>query len=146
MNLLTFFERAQDSSRMRWFRSNRLFGGCLALFALVLQFAVAFAHIHPEDFKSSIDIGFVNQASVPQLSTEVAGSPTTPSDHRGNGQPHDNCVICASISLAGNALIGQPPLLSAPTAVNTVFLPPISEFDFELVRYFSIRTRAPPVV
>jgi hypothetical protein len=143
MNLLTFFERARDSSRMRWFRANRLFGGCLALFALALQFAVAFAHVHPEDFKSSIDIGFVNQASVPQLSTEVAGSPTTPSDHRGNG--HD-CVICASINLAGSALIGQPPLLSAPTALSTVLLPPISEFDFELVRYFSLRTRAPPVV
>jgi hypothetical protein len=130
---------------MRWFRSNRRFGGCLALFALGLQLAVAFAHVHPEVFKSSANTGSSDQASILRLSAE-AGSPTTTSDRPGSPLPYEDCAICASICLLGSALIGQPPLLSVPAVFSSVLLPPIGEFDFEVVRYFSIRTRAPPVV
>src|SRR5215472_13233042 len=35
---------------MRWFRANRRFSGTLALFALALQFTLAFGHIHLRDF------------------------------------------------------------------------------------------------
>ena len=34
---------------MRWFRANKTFGSRLALFALAVQFVLAFGHIHHED-------------------------------------------------------------------------------------------------
>ena len=34
---------------MRWFWANRIFGGRLALFALAVQLALSFGHIHRED-------------------------------------------------------------------------------------------------
>jgi hypothetical protein len=132
------------SLRMRWFRSNRLVGAWLALLALAVQLIVSFGHVHPENFNSAIGAGSAQLASVVQQASKDTGSPATPSDHRGSGLPHDDCAICVSIYLAGSALIGQPPALAVPTTFDAVLLPPLNEFDLELVRYFSFRTRAPP--
>ena len=38
---------------MRWFRANKTFGSRLALFALAVQFVLAFGHIHHEDIYGS---------------------------------------------------------------------------------------------
>ena len=38
---------------MRWFRANKTFGSRLALFALAVQFVLAFGHIHHEDIFGS---------------------------------------------------------------------------------------------
>jgi hypothetical protein len=131
---------------MRWFRSNRLFSGYLALFALGLQFAVTFAHVHPQDFIPKAVSGFIGKASLPAQAADVSHSSTRPSDDHGNGLPHDDCPICASIYLLSSALIGQPPALSVPAAFGSVLLPSIGDFEFQPVRYFSFQTRAPPIV
>src|SRR5262245_22163548 len=39
-----------DGSAMRWFRSNMRLGAWCALFALMTQLALSFAHVHLEDF------------------------------------------------------------------------------------------------
>jgi hypothetical protein len=130
---------------MRWFRSNRLFGGWLALFALGLQFVVSFAHVHAEDFVPASAPGLVSQATTRNAATDGIVSAVAPADDHGKGLPHDDCPICASIYLISNGLIGQPPLLSAPSTFILVSLPSISDFDFKIVRYFSFQTRAPPI-
>jgi hypothetical protein len=131
---------------MRWCRSSQRFGGCMALFALWLQFTVSFAHIHPKDFISPSDTALLGLVSSAQFSTIGPTSRATlsSSDH-GNRLPQDECAICASIYLISSALIGQSPALTVPVFFNSVFLPSIGEFDFQIARYFSFRTRAPPV-
>jgi hypothetical protein len=131
---------------MRWCRSSQRFGGCMALFALWLQFTVSFAHIHPKDFISPSDTALLGFVSSAQFSTKgpTSRAMLSSGDH-GNRLPQDECAICASIYLISSALIGQPPALTVPVFFNSVFLPSIGEFDFQIARYFSFRTRAPPV-
>jgi hypothetical protein len=130
---------------MRWFRANRLVGGCLALFALAIQFAVSFAHIHPQDSIPKENLTFVAKASN-ALSMDVASSLSAPLDDRGTGWPPDDCPICASIVLISSAITGQVPVLSVPTAFSPILLQSIRDFEFQSVRYSSFQTRAPPVV
>jgi len=129
---------------MRWRRSCQHFGGYLALFALALQLAVSFAHIHLESFGPSSAIADV--ASFAGLSAEAPDSSAAPSDRHGGGVPHHDCAICISLGLLGNGLNGQPPVLSAPAVLRAAPLRPVSEFNFSLARYISFRTRAPPAV
>jgi hypothetical protein len=132
---------------MRWFRSNRSLGGCLALFALGFQLVASFAHIHLQDLGRSIDIGRDDQAAIVQASTPANGSVTIPSGHHGNGLPDDACPICASLQLVATALISLPPIISEPTAFRFILLEPaIDEFLIDLNRYFSYQTRAPPAI
>jgi hypothetical protein len=130
---------------MRWFRSNRSLGGYLALFALGLQFVVSFAHIHPEDLGSSVNIGFSSRLTTGQKSIEADGSSTTAPDDHDNGLPHNDCPICTSLQIAASALISPPPVISVPTVLWSVLLQPIKEFRIQLARYCSFRTRAPPI-
>jgi hypothetical protein len=56
---------------MGWFRTNRTFGGGLALFALTLQFWLSFAHIHPEDIYGPAKLPLSSAA-------QIASPPTDP--------------------------------------------------------------------
>jgi hypothetical protein len=90
---------------MGWVRNRRRFGGWLALFALALQLALSFGHIHPEDFAAA------NPAGV-----AAAHSGSVPSAPVGD---HDDCPICAAIHLAGTLLLPAPPAI--PLAVIPAF-------------------------
>ena len=46
---------------MQWFRSIRRWGAALGLFALLLQSALAFGHIHPEDLLAGASAGIADQ-------------------------------------------------------------------------------------
>ena len=52
---------------MLWFRANRILGSRLALFALAVQFIVAFGHIHRDDI-----YGFAPTAANELPSNETA--------------------------------------------------------------------------
>src|SRR5437870_1354500 len=93
---------------MRGLRSIRRLGAGLGLFALLLQLALAFAHIHPEDVVGAS--GFVS-------SEEIAGKALTPGDQDRHvpGAPHDDCPICAVMHLAGTIVMPDPPVLALPT-------------------------------
>ena len=143
--------REGNSSGMRWFRANRLLGGCLALFALGLQLVVSFAHVHPEDFIPNNDLvlnaefrvaGHISNAD---LSGHVVIGAVAPSDH-GSGAPHDDCPICASMYLISTAVVGESPVLSVPATFNSVSVQTIGDFEFQPVRYSSFQTRAPPAI
>ena len=131
-------------SRMRWFRANRLFGGCLALFALAIQLAVSFAHTHPQDFLPKQKLGFADKTSNAAVLTQGRTSFGKRTDNPDGGLPHDDCPICASISLIGSALNTQAPALSAPAHFDLVQLQFFSDFQFRPIRHFLAHTRAPP--
>jgi hypothetical protein len=135
----------QDFSGMRWFRANRLFGGCLALFALAIQFAISFAHIHPQAFspRPEVELGAKNSSTTVLADSEDFIGKRT--DNHGGGLPHDNCAICASINLISSAVTVQGPVLSIPADFDSVQLQSISDFEFRSNRYSLFQTRAPPI-
>lgn len=93
---------------------RRLTGG-LALFALLLQLVVSFAHVHSEDFAGLLGPG------VTQAATDEA-----PGGH--SDPDHLTCDICATVHLAGALMVPAPPSLVLPAvsfAAQTIAsLPP----------------------
>jgi hypothetical protein len=129
---------------MQWWRFRRGLGTGLALFALCLQLAVSFAHVHPEDF-SARSLGSVLLLDSQAIHADVDHSHSRSSRDHGNSPTHDDCPVCASIYLAATALPAQPPLLSIPTAYNIVSLGFATDRDFSIARYLPFQSRAPPV-
>lgn len=83
-------------------RASRRLTGWLALFALALQLAVSFAHVHGEDFAGLLASG-VTQA--------------TPAGDAPGGHPdpdHLTCDICATVHLAGSLALPIAPALTLP--------------------------------
>jgi hypothetical protein len=122
---------------MQWWRSRRQIGSYVALFALCLQLALSFAHIHTEDFSSPA----AGSSSSSARAGVEAGDPQQ--GHEG-GVAHDDCVICASIFLAGTAVPASPPALATPVDFGAPPFEGVMSADIRLVRYVSFRTRAPP--
>ena len=92
---------------MRWFRTNRRFTGTLALFALALQFTLAFGHIHLRDF-----------AGVPGVAVAQAQATTTdPAYDQNPGHSADNyCLICATANLTGTLVLPSQVALVLPVS------------------------------
>jgi hypothetical protein len=136
---------------MKWFRSNIRYGSQLALFALAVQFVLAFGHFH----------AFAAQAAPVIQSAAVQPEPSTPdraaasdavnpsdrqqpaSDH--DQQPGDTCAICAVIALANTVLFSTPPLLLLPQAVEFLYLAADAEFVHLNSARVAFQPRAPPV-
>jgi hypothetical protein len=122
---------------MRWFRANRTFGSRLALFALAVQFVLAFGHIHHEDIYGSARPALATAAAVPD------GGPPLPANHPAK-HGDDYCAICAAVSLLGNSFAAAAPSLSLPSASYA-----IERFDrvaviFIAPRRAAFQSRAPP--
>jgi hypothetical protein len=118
---------------MRWFRANKTFGSRLALFALAVQFVLAFGHIHQEDIYGSARPAGAIAAAVPD------GSQPLPAKHPAK-HGDDYCAICATVSLLGNSFAAAVP--SASYAIE--------QFDrvaaiFIAPRRAAFQSRAPPV-
>lgn len=80
---------------------RRLTGG-LALFALALQLAVSFAHVHSEDFAGLLGPGVTHAA---------------PANDAPGGHPdpdHLTCDVCATVHLAGTLAVPTLPALTLP--------------------------------
>ena len=108
---------------MRWFRSNMYFGSRLALFAMALQIALTFGHIHHDGVLPSV----VKSAVADQAGQPVSDSPL----HKSNGSADFNCPIYALIRLASTSTPSMAPQLPVPvtfvvakrTAGNEAALP-----------------------
>ena len=125
---------------MRWFRTNRKFGGRLALFALAVQFVLFFGHIHPEDI-----YGPINAASSPvsTVAALAAKAQSVTSDHRVQ-LTDDYCAICATAVSLSNSFVATAPQLPPLFARHAV----LQGHDVTAVlipqRHASFRSRAPP--
>jgi hypothetical protein len=95
---------------MRWFRANRIFGGVLALSALVLQLVLSFDHIHAEDIHGAAPLGASPVSSTLRVVTGTTAGPI----HQPSQHSDDYCLICATTSLLNNSVDAAPPQLPLP--------------------------------
>jgi hypothetical protein len=95
---------------MRWMRARLGAGSRLALFALTLQIALSFGHIHLGDFRHTG--GGLAAGGTPS-------APSAPTQHPVS-DAEDYCAICATIHLAATSLLPQAPQLPVPFAVRRV--------------------------
>jgi hypothetical protein len=123
---------------MRWFRANRKFGGRLALFALAVQLALSFGHIHREDI-----YGPARPHTATSLSAQSGSqqSPTDPSSKHTD----DYCAICATISLLSNSFVAAAPQLALPLASYAVEHTDSVATVFIARQRTAFQSRAPPV-
>src|SRR5262245_56021719 len=118
---------------MRGLRSIRRLGAGLGLFALLLQLALAFGHIHHDDLLGEPAIAAVGD------SQQASGGP----DRHGPGAPHD-CPICAAMHLAGTIVLPDAPVLAVPAQFAVAALPATDLAPTLVPRRPAFRTRAPP--
>ena len=99
---------------MRWFRANRIFGGRLALFALAVQLALSFGHIHREDIFGYGTASATPSHRRPLVMRSRARPIASP------GHPDDYCAICATIFLLSSSFVAAAPQLPLPVASEPV--------------------------
>jgi len=121
---------------MRWVRSNRRWGGWLALAALALQMAVSFGHIHLDGVRRG----------VPVVTAAVSGSNSSAPAHQPSNDTRDYCAICATIHLAGNAPLPLAPQLVLPFVTGSVEHSDRVAIVFVAPRRAPFQSRAPPLV
>jgi hypothetical protein len=130
---------------MKWFRSNIKHGARLALFALLVQFALSFGHSH----------GFAQAAPILKSSLQQAGAGTATPDRAAvrkqspaspdpDQQGDDNCAICAVVSMASTVVFASPPLLLLPQAVEFLYLTTDAEFIHLKSAGQAFQPRGPP--
>jgi hypothetical protein len=115
---------------MRWYRWNRRWTSYAALFALALQIAASFGHVH---------LGVLGRDGSP-----VAAAPS-PAEPAGTLPDRDEgCAICAIIGLAGAPLLPDAPaLVFAGTQHVALFSELIAVFVSDPNREH-FQARAPP--
>src|SRR5690242_15937141 len=115
---------------MKWFRSNVRHGARLALFALLVQFALSFGHSHWLAQATPLLQSSLQQAdghggaATSERAVLDQKSPAAPDRDQGDG----NCAICAAVSMASTIVFATPPLLLLPQAVEFLYLTTDAEF------------------
>jgi hypothetical protein len=115
---------------MQWFRWNRRWGSYAALFALALQLALSFGHLHLDELGVT--------AAAAQTSSHPGKSP-------GNAPDSDElCAICAVISMSGTLEIPHPPALVFATAPHDAFFADLAAILVANHERDHFQARAPP--
>jgi len=122
---------------MRAFRSLRRFGAALGLFALLLQLAMSFGHVHPDDLFASAS-GASGQVA-DQVQAGGGGA-----DRHAPGAPHDDCPICAAMHLAGTIVMPEAPVLAVPTRFTAAHFATADLAQLFVPGRLPFQTRAPP--
>ena len=117
---------------MRWFRGKRRWGSYGALFALALQLALSFGHVHLDD------LALGNTATV---AAQQASEPGAPS---GTVPDRDVCAICAIISLSGSLLIPDAPALAFAGEQHEAFFADLVAIRGPRQARAQFQARAPP--
>lgn len=123
---------------MRWLRTRRSFGSGLALFALALQLALSFGHVHLDKMAA----GFVTATAA---DAKAPASQPSPSQHP-TGDAHDYCAICATIHLASSSFLAHAPQLPVPFVSQTIEHFNYVAFVFVAPQRTAFQSRAPPLV
>jgi len=136
---------------MNWFRSNLKRVAGMALFALGIQLALSFGHLHgvatatsgPDFGSAASRLSFANGLAVQIADSQRARQPA--SNHDSGEHPGDICAICAVMAMASTALFATPPSLPLPQSVE--FWPLAVESYFARVASASaaFQPRAPPI-
>jgi hypothetical protein len=100
---------------MCWFRANKSFGGGLALFALALQFYLAFGHIHPDDIYGPAEITLPASVSIALPAGEALRA--IPAD-RALGDAEGLCPICEAMAFLATSFVPEVPKVSPRSLVS----------------------------
>jgi Protein of unknown function (DUF2946) len=124
---------------MTWVRSNIKCASWIALFALVIQFALSFGHFHALDGTSS-EHGLLRLVAA-TAAPNGDQSPNHPADRHADYL----CPICMAATAIGHALASASPALpiefvqaSIDYAIESVFVAPDP-------RRAAFQSRAPPI-
>jgi hypothetical protein len=115
---------------MQWFRANSKVGARLGLFALTLQIALSFAHIHLDTFA---------HATTGLTSQPDPSAPTQPV-----GDADNYCSICAAMHITANSFLPKVPVLPIPFVSQPVGHSNPAAAVFIARRHASFQSRAPP--
>jgi hypothetical protein len=138
---------------MKWFRSNIRLGSRLALFALAIQFLLSFGHSHGGGAQAAAalfgpkpsELHETGGAAAMRLGALVSVRQRTSSNDEPNGQPTDDCAICAVIALAKALVVATPPGLPELPAAAFSRLNTNNEFVDPDSTYVAFQPRAPPI-
>ena len=141
---------------MNWVRSNIKCGSRIALFALLVQFALSFGHVHaiisaatsPLQVRSTLsELSFLGRftAQVMDAVADARSALHPASNHDSDEHGGDICAICAVMAMANTALFATPPVLPLPQTVEAVR--PTIEREIARVASASVafQPRAPPI-
>ena len=121
---------------MRWFRTN-LPAAWLALFALAVQFALSFGHVHTH--------GFAQPLPNPACSAVADGTgevvPTSPAPV----DDSDDCLVCLTIYLTGTSPTSVGPTLAVPVEFAWIKLAMAFDLPLTAVPHHFFNARAPPL-
>ncbi|WP_256807904.1 DUF2946 domain-containing protein [Bradyrhizobium sp. Bra64] len=132
---------------MKWFRSNIRHGARLALFALLVQFALTFGHSHWFAQAAPLAQASLQQTDSAKGSAAVdraAVQKQSPGSHDREHPGDDNCAICALVAMAGTVLFSTPPLLELPQAIELLYRTTDAEFIHLKSAGTAFQPRAPP--
>jgi hypothetical protein len=112
----------------------------LALFALVVQFAASFGHMHAED----LGLSLTGASGRTQVAAALPHHPAGPSDQDRFPAP-DDCPICATMALIATGIASLPPPLVVPFEIHAVshWVAPARPVRPTIA--LSFRSRAPPL-
>jgi hypothetical protein len=141
---------------MKWFRSNVRLGSHLALFALAIQFLLAFGHFHgsaqaasglPDAKRSGLHevIGSAATHRDASQANVAISARLKSSGHEPAGQPADDCAICAVMALANAMVVATPPDLLARQAVALLYSTSEVGFVGANSARVAFQPRAPPI-
>ena len=117
---------------MHWFRWNRRRTTYAALFALALQLALSFGHVHLGD------VALGSSAAAAQKPSEPAAPAGTVPDG------DEGCAICAIIGLAGTPLVPDAPALPFADPQHATLLPDLVAVLVSDHTRAQFQARAPP--
>ncbi len=129
---------------MKWFRSNIRHGARLALFALLVQFALSFGHNHGFAQAAPILKSSADGARAAEAHGRAAIEKRSPANPDRDQQGDDNCAVCAVAAMASTMLFATPPLLLLPQAVEFLYLTTDAEFIHLKSAGTAFQPRAPP--
>jgi hypothetical protein len=131
---------------MRWFRTRSRLGSCLALFALALQLALSFGHIHLKDVLGGTHSTASAEASTLASLSDEQRAPTQPADGSHHEHEDEYCAIYAINSLIGAAQHAEPPTLRLPLHTGHARHAPGYDSPLAELRHILFQGRAPPIV
>jgi hypothetical protein len=123
---------------MLWFRKHLRYGSWLALFALAINFMLAFGHVHtPAGRNSGREVALIAVSG----GTDNGHGQNHPTDHHADYL----CPICVAVAAMGNALASTPPALPVEFAVATSDRPIDQSLSAPRSPSAAFSSRGPPI-
>ena len=120
---------------MHGVRAHRRPGALVALFALLLQLALSFGHLH---------VAHADQPGLAAVEASDAGSTPQP-QHPDHDHDAQYCAIYAILALLTGAQTAAAPVVAMPAAYATTVLAGATTGVRLVARLDAFRSRAPPI-